>query len=308
MPNRSTTLFILQILIVALLSTIGCFKSGLPSENSLITQDVLSELIQEDTFILADKAPLSINAPSVKFFEEEPVVVYQLDEPYRQTTEGLYFQSIAQWIDCPEPDEYGEYHEHREDVEYVWKDYVVKISRRLCKLHDQVSLTIYRSGDIVYTIKRESYGDFKAFGIADGLDVSMGRDITGDGKPNLVLQEWSGGAPCCATVYIFEIGEDFRLIQTFERLYANNFPFIKVESETDLVYEGVDYNVYSVGLGDRYPGIILYRYTGESYEVDYELMRDSTSTEQNVEKWASTIRTLKNEAGIKRQISRRLVT
>jgi len=31
--------------------------------------------------------------------------------------------------------------------------------------------------------------------------IEMGKDITGDGEPNLVVSHWSGGAHCCFTYY-----------------------------------------------------------------------------------------------------------
>ncbi len=42
----------------------------------------------------------------------------------------------------------------------------------------------------------------------------MGKDITGDGKPNLIVSEWTGGAHGGFYFYLFEISDDFRLLQT----------------------------------------------------------------------------------------------
>lgn len=214
MPNKSITLFILQILIVALVSAIFGYKCSLPSKNSLIAQDVWDELAQDRSFkFIADN---SLGSHDSGRYEEA-----KRGGSHHQTT-AVRFQSIEGFIDCPEPDEYpsGEVipqGEHRNNVEYSWKDYVVKISRRLCKLHDQMSLTIYRSGDIVHSIKREYYGDFKVLGIKDGIDMSMGRDVTGNGKPNLVVQEWGGGNGHLSwDCYLFELGEEFKLLKTWK--------------------------------------------------------------------------------------------
>lgn len=37
---------------------------------------------------------------------------------------------------------------------------------------------------------------------------SVDQDITGNGIPNLVVREFSGGAHCCTTTYIFELGKE----------------------------------------------------------------------------------------------------
>ncbi len=39
----------------------------------------------------------------------------------------------------------------------------------------------------------------------------LGVDITGTGQPNAVLSEYSGGAHCCTTNYIFELADPFNV-------------------------------------------------------------------------------------------------
>jgi len=51
--------------------------------------------------------------------------------------------------------------------------------------------------------------------------IAIGRDITGKGVPNLVISYWSGGAHCCYTAHVFEIGGRFRKIAS---LNAENGP------------------------------------------------------------------------------------
>src|SRR5215469_14646439 len=36
----------------------------------------------------------------------------------------------------------------------------------------------------------------------DAKLVTIGRDVTGNGQPNLVISEWTGGANCCLTFHI----------------------------------------------------------------------------------------------------------
>jgi len=44
--------------------------------------------------------------------------------------------------------------------------------------------------------------------------VPNGSDLTGDGRPDMMITSWSGGAHCCFTHYIFELDPTFRLIAT----------------------------------------------------------------------------------------------
>ncbi len=41
---------------------------------------------------------------------------------------------------------------------------------------------------------------------ANGPLVGRGEDITGNGRPNIVIREFSGGAHCCTTYVIYEVG------------------------------------------------------------------------------------------------------
>jgi hypothetical protein len=40
------------------------------------------------------------------------------------------------------------------------------------------------------------------------------RDLTGDGVPELVLHDWSGGAHCCFTFYVFTLGPRLAVLDT----------------------------------------------------------------------------------------------
>jgi hypothetical protein len=44
----------------------------------------------------------------------------------------------------------------------------------------------------------------------DERAVAFGRDIDGNGVPDLLVSEFSGGAHCCVWVYLYELGEKFR--------------------------------------------------------------------------------------------------
>lgn len=103
-------------------------------------------------------------------------------------------------------------------------------------------------------------------------------DITGNGQPNLILEHYSGGAHCCASHFIFELGENFKLIDEighghFEGRYYN-FPLhekktIFVSVEGTFVYWNAPY-VYS-------PMPILFMtFQDGKFRPDIDLMRSHT--------------------------------
>lgn len=66
--------------------------------------------------------------------------------------------------------------------------------------------------------------------------IAIGKDITGRGIPNLVIFEWSGGAHCCYTAHVFEIGQRFRKIAS---LNAENGPLDFEDLDGDGILEVV---------------------------------------------------------------------
>lgn len=62
-------------------------------------------------------------------------------------------------------------------------------------------LQILRSGVVVYSLAST---DFKiGSNFEGGAGIPVGTDITGVGKPNAIVTEWSGGAHCCFTLHVF---------------------------------------------------------------------------------------------------------
>lgn len=57
--------------------------------------------------------------------------------------------------------------------------------------------------------------------LADRTIIGRGADITGNGRPNIIAQEYSGGAHCCITYYIYEVSPQGVLTQ-IARIEAQN--------------------------------------------------------------------------------------
>lgn len=51
------------------------------------------------------------------------------------------------------------------------------------------------------------------------------RDLTGDGVPELVLADWSGGAHCCFTYYVFALGPRFAVLDTIPLEHSDDARF-----------------------------------------------------------------------------------
>jgi hypothetical protein len=111
--------------------------------------------------------------------------------------------------------------------------------------------------------------------------IAIGKDITGRGIPNLVLFEWSGGAHCCYTAHVFEIGQRFRKIAA---LNAQNGPLDFEDLDGDGVLEFVfkDWTFAYWRTSFNYspaPRVVL-RFRNGEYRMAPEFMRKPPAAEE----------------------------
>lgn len=162
--------------------------------------------------------------------------------------------------------------------EYFWDGYIVRFY--LDKADDGFDLggsfEIKKDGEILY---QRSGGIFylKEFG-ADKEEESawkyFGEDLTGDGRPNLAIWQFSNGMHCCSSFYLFEVGAEFRFLTEvygreceveFEDRDGDGIPEISVGDDTFVYWR------YSYGDSPRVPHIVL-RWEGDEYLMALDLM------------------------------------
>src|SRR5579871_3402577 len=79
----------------------------------------------------------------------------------------------------------------------------------------------------------------------DSLPVPPGTDMTGEGTPDLLISEWSGGAHCCYSFHLFRLGGEFKKIQTIPVLDADESAFVKRPGIPGLVLVTADYSAFA---------------------------------------------------------------
>ncbi|HYL59984.1 MAG TPA: hypothetical protein VEU51_14030 [Candidatus Acidoferrales bacterium] len=109
--------------------------------------------------------------------------------------------------------------------------------------------------------------------------VKIGADITGEGKPNLVVSEWTGGANCCLKFHIFEIGPTFRKICVIDAEFGDQPPHFGHQDKSAkspglqvLISDWTFVNWHSDFADSPAPKVIL-RYSDGTYRVSPDLMR-----------------------------------
>jgi len=105
--------------------------------------------------------------------------------------------------------------------------------------------------------------------------VRIGSDITGDGRPDLVVSEYTGGANCCHRVHVFEIGDQFRYIQTIDALHSDLADFENVDGDPALELPMVDWTFayWRAGFLESPAPRVVLKYDGSRYAMAPNLMR-----------------------------------
>lgn len=76
----------------------------------------------------------------------------------------------------------------------------------------------------------------------DAVMIPPGTDITGEGKPELLITEWSGGAHCCYTFHLFRLAPEFKKIQSIDVKDADGSHFIRLAGQKGLIFNTADFS------------------------------------------------------------------
>jgi|ERR1017187_2412003 hypothetical protein len=167
------------------------------------------------------------------------------------------------------------------------------------------SVKTYRSddGDGSFEILRENkriYGQhgycFFIGGQASNIYKAMrmptqGADITGNGKPNLVVYEWTGGAHCCYVAYVFELGSSVKMIAEIDGRHSTpGFVDLDGDSVPEVILNDWTFE-YWPGCFEMSPApkVVLHWRNGR-YIPDAKLMEIPTPSPQDLSREAESIR------------------
>jgi len=164
----------------------------------------------------------------------------------------------------------------------TYGDYVVKTVSGSVE-EGEIILQVFKAGELVFSTNSHRFYDPETPATdPDPHDVPHPfTNITGNGIPDLVVAEWSGGAHCCMTYYVFELGEVFHQVATieaehgdasFDDLDGNNIPVVQMR-DWHYAYELTSF------AGSPAPAIIL-RYTDGKYEIASDLMFTDALTDE----------------------------
>jgi len=182
-------------------------------------------------------------------------------------------------------------------VEQTFQDYIV----RIYSLDYPSSISdwkgyfeILQGGHRVYIPGFYSGGSLIRLGQIDEDSkanslIAMGKDITGNGTPNLVVSEWTLGASCCSVSHIFEIGRKFRKIARIDGNWIK-FTDLDGDSRPEIVVGDYTFISWSSSRASYRPPDVILRYQDDGYRIAADLMQKPAPSREDLARRAQQSR------------------
>lgn len=149
---------------------------------------------------------------------------------------------------------------------------------------------IIRNGVRVYA----AYGGNFSIGdlSSQNLPLRIGSNVTGNGQPNLLVWENTLGAHCCTNVHLFEIGDQFRFIQTIEVGDGGGIGFQDVDNDTALEFRMLDWTFayWNTSFAESPSPEVILKYRDGKYRMAVDLMRKPRLTQNALNRIVAEIR------------------
>ena len=144
--------------------------------------------------------------------------------------------------------------------------------------------TVFKQHGYKFRIGLElSDNEFKRMGSnASNKLIAIGKDITGKGEPNLVVTHWSGGAHCCSTFDVFEIGKEFKKIATLDAYDSDDAHFEDIRGDKKLVFVANDWTFayWNTCFAESPAPKIILEFKDDKYVLANDLMYKPSPTQK----------------------------
>ena len=124
----------------------------------------------------------------------------------------------------------------------------------------------------------------------DSVKLQVGNDLTGEGVPELLISEWSGGAHCCYTFHLFRLGPQFSHIQDISLRDADESAFVHRDGMKSLVLVTNDYSAFAYfpsSFAGSPAGRVFLSFQDGRFRPDASLMKSSAPKPGEIAKCAA---------------------
>jgi hypothetical protein len=163
------------------------------------------------------------------------------------------------------------------DQRVKFKDYEVR-TYRPPSLGEPASFKVLKDGKIAYEQMDREAQKYRVGCINPDDDgnamIPPGKDITGQGKPNLVVSMWTGGAHCCASYSILELGDEVKQIGSINAGHSDACRFHRErDGRLDFIVSDWTFAYWHASFAESPAPDVILRYEPGGYKVAADLMR-----------------------------------
>jgi hypothetical protein len=150
---------------------------------------------------------------------------------------------------------------------------------------DSACVRMLLNGRVVYTLGDDAAEQYSLGQTGDRRNkiprVPNGADLTGEGRPDMIVTSWSGGAHCCYTHYVFELEPKFRLLAKIDDGDTDLAHFEKLDNNRGYSYVTSDiWSYWPSSFASSVSHAVLLRWDGDKFRLDLEKMRKPPPTAQ----------------------------
>jgi len=195
---------------------------------------------------------------------------------------------------------------------YVFKAYQNKRNGNACleveeaghegKVIGRIATKVTRkdTSDVVFRRTIDSFGQYKLGQAASPKDnipqIENGADLTGRGRPDMIVTNWSGGARCCSVHLVFELEPALKLVARIDDGDGDLAHFVDMDGHKRYYYVGNDWTFayWSATFIDSLAPAVVLRFVddgqGGSYHLAIDKMRRPVPTPDEWSKAVSEAR------------------
>ncbi len=170
---------------------------------------------------------------------------------------------------------------------------------RTVRTDDGGCVEIRKNGTLVY---QES--DASAYVMGNNIEgspgipqIKPGTDITGSGNPEVIVGSWSGGAHCCFSFEVFQLGKDFRRLVKLDAKDSGGAHFEDIDHDGKYEFISNDWTFayWHASFAESPAPTVILRpqkdaYGNFGYELALGLMRKSAPSRARLEAIINEIR------------------
>jgi hypothetical protein len=154
-----------------------------------------------------------------------------------------------------------------------------------------------RDGPVVYRKAAGSFGEFrlgqKANPAYDIPRIEDGTDLTGRGRPDMIVTTWSGGSHCCFYHMIFELKPELKVVARIDDGDGDLAHFEDLDGNGHYYYKGNDWTFayWDASLEDSAAPAVVLRFVDDDHGGRYHIAMDKMRTpEPTPEQWKKATR------------------